>query len=91
MACVVKYYLVDNNIATLAWPTRSPDLKIMENVWHLLELHIYQNQLYSSHQEMIAAIQDAVQKTRPEVIRDLFKSIPSQFLKVVKADGAKID
>ena len=40
-------YLKTNSIAVLDWHTRSPDLNIIENMWHLMEEVVYSNKQYN--------------------------------------------
>ena len=39
-------WLENNNIDVISWPARSCDLNIIENVWHLLELVVYEKRQY---------------------------------------------
>ena len=53
-----KAWLNLNNIDTLTWPAKSPDLNIIENVWGYLSRRVYANRRQFSHKnDLIAAIE----------------------------------
>ena len=40
---VVRQFLLNEEIEYLEWPSKSPDLNVIENVWHQLSETVYQN------------------------------------------------
>jgi transposase len=50
-------YLVANNVSTLPWPSRSPDLAPIEHVWDMLNRRIRENHHpFNSLQELENAL-----------------------------------
>lgn len=81
------------NMPYMEWPSRSPDLNPIENVWSLLSSIVYDGKQYRNTRELRNAIEKAVnqinQKDRYKVmnIRD---SIQKRLLLCVLAKGDKI-
>lgn len=90
-ARIINQYFLEENIMKLDWPARSPDLNIIENVWHLLEQDIYQDKQYNSRQELIQAITTSAMQISANVVKNLYNSIPSRLVKVMKSNGRSID
>lgn len=88
-AKIVQNYLKDYN--TLTWPSRSPDLSIIENIWHLLELQVYKNKQYTTDDDLWQAIVDASTKIKKDVILALYASIPRRLLQLYNKKGDELD
>jgi hypothetical protein len=86
-AAIVTEYLHQNHIVKLDWPTKSPDLNIMENIWHLMEMEIFHNRQYRSRQQLIMAIEECARNFSARTISALYSSLPGRMLKVVEAHG----
>lgn len=81
-------------IATMKWPSRSPDLNIIENVWSLISSIVYDGRQYSNKADLWVSIQRAVEVINTEKrasLDALFESIPKRLLDVIDKKGAKID
>ena len=87
-------WLEQAGVATMKWPSRSPDLNIIENAWSLISSIVYDGRQYASKADLWVSIQKAVEVLNTEKrasLEALFKSIPKRLLDVVDRKGAKID
>jgi len=79
-------YRLKNKIMTLTWPAQSPDLKIIENIWHRLKRQL-QNEV-----DCIATVDDLKSKIRLiwqnlpiNYIQNLYHSIPRRIKAVLRS------
>lgn len=81
-------WLNDNNIEVLDWPSCSPDLNIIENVWGWLTRKIYSNgRQFNSSEELFQAIQTSWNNISTKYIRSLYDSIPNRIFEVIRSNG----
>ena len=85
----VKKFL--DRFSVLEWPACSPDLNIIENIWHLVELKLYERGQFKNDDQLWKAVQLAARKIDKSVIVNLYNSMPKQLLNVVKKKGGKIE
>jgi hypothetical protein len=73
----VATWFQDQNINVLDWPSRSPDVNPIENMWGFLVRHLQkQRQIYRNRQELLTAITDAWHALPQDYIRNLYLSMP---------------
>lgn len=70
------FCLEKNHIPTLSWPTNSPDMNIMENLWAYLKGHVRAHpKKPSNFTELQNVIQEEWNKISPEYVRKLYESM----------------
>lgn len=79
--------LADNNVRTLPWPSRSPDLNPTEHVWDLVERRIrvvtMQNNRANHQRDIIQVWAALTQQT----LRNYIRSMRSRCRAVIRARG----
>ena len=73
----------------MEWPSRSPDLNIIENVWGLLARKVYANgrqfKDLNSLTEAVAKAWDAIDE---DYLKKLYQSLPKRLVEVIERRGA---
>lgn len=92
-AAETREWLSHSGLQTMQWPSRSPDLNIIENVWAMLSSIVYDGKQYNSKESLWIAIQKATEKINTEHrewLESLYDSMPRRILAVLDNKGAKI-
>lgn len=85
-----KLWLGRNNVGVLEWPSCSPDLKIIENVWDHLERRIRKyHGKPGNNRELWNILQEEWYKIDNSYILKLYESIPRRIEAVLKSKGAQ--
>lgn len=85
-------WLNDHNITVLDWPSRSPDLNPIENVWGRLARAVYDNgKQYQSVEELQQAIAHAWHDLDPNYLKTLVNSMKDRCLAVLTSNGKAIE
>ena len=90
-AGMVKEWFQQNNIETLLWPSKSPDINIMENVWGILTKKMYEvNFRPANRNELISFLQETWDELSDsqDLIRNLYSSIPNRLNEILGRNGA---
>ena len=83
-----KDWLNSNSIRTMTWPSHSPDLNPMENVWGHLARQVYgHGKQYESVQELKTSLQSEWGKLPPSYLSRLTNSMPDRLFSCVAAKG----
>lgn len=82
----------DKKVELLDWPSCSPDLNPMENLWGIMVRRIYANgRQYQTVEELKNAIQSAWDSIPDETIQNLVASMPNRIFQVIERKGGVTD
>jgi len=71
-----------------SWPSNSPDLNPLENLWHVLRSNIRKRKTQPRTKEaLIEALQEEWKKLKMEVVNKLCDSMPRRLQAVIDARG----
>lgn len=90
-AAIIREWFGRNNVETLMWPSKSPDINIMENVWGLMTRKMYSiNFRPVNRNELITFVEDTWNELSedPDLTRNLYLSIPNRLNEVLRQNGA---
>jgi DDE superfamily endonuclease len=75
-------------LGTRIWPSSSPDLNPIENLWHILCSNIRKRRVQPRNKEaLIDALQEEWGKIDIEKVRNLCLSMPRRLQAVIDANG----
>jgi transposase len=81
----------EREIKVLEWPSLSPDLNPVENLWSQIVRRVYSDaRHYSSDEELWLAVEKAAREIPPQSTRDLIDGMKKRLLKVLELDGRYI-
>ena len=87
-----KKWMEDKNIDVMEWPSRSPDLKIIDSVWGVLARKFY---AHGRQFKDLVSLKDALSKAWEVIdvayLKLLYQSLPTRFLEVIERRGACTD
>uniref|UniRef100_A0A1I7XGX3 DDE_3 domain-containing protein n=1 Tax=Heterorhabditis bacteriophora TaxID=37862 RepID=A0A1I7XGX3_HETBA len=80
-----KTGLEDNDVATMDWPSRSPDLNPVENLWATLMRRIHgDKRQFETTKDLQCAICKAWSEVDKSAIKNLVNSMPERIFQVKK-------
>ena len=86
-----KTWFENKDIELLDWPSLSPDLNPMENLWGILARKVYANgQQYSSVDELYVAVCNAWNEIPSTVLENLINSMPDRVYELIKLRGKQL-
>lgn len=83
---IVRAWIKDNKVNTLAWPSQSPDLNPIENLWSELKKQIAK-QKCNNKRQLWDCVQESWRKIPIETCQALIRSMPNRIQKVIKNKG----
>ena len=86
----VTDFINSRRVKVLPWPFRSPDLNIIENVWHSIIEKVYYGPQYYSKDDLWKALlcaSEDLQKNHKDILRSLYTSISKRLIDVIKRNG----
>lgn len=90
-AHTTRHFLSSNSIRVLDWPPRSPDLNIIEHVWHYLKTEVYKLQHATCKDDLWSKTESVMPTMWSEdmtaKIMRLYESMPNRIQAVISANG----
>src|SRR3569623_114602 len=82
----------EEGFKVLDWPSQSPDLSPIENIWSHLKLQLKQRKVYPKTKEQLwGYVQEEWAKLPPDLLLKLADSMPKRCQVVIAAHGGPID
>lgn len=85
-ARIIKRYFENKCITVLDWPSQSPDINPIENLWAIFDSN-FKNRKVSNEDELYAFLKNEWSKISLKTLRDLIKSMPRRCQAVIDANG----
>lgn len=83
---VVQEWLLYNCRSTLKTPAQSPDINIIENLWHYLEIKVRSHRI-SNRNDLKNALLEEWNNISSDYTRKLVESVPNRLQLVIKSKG----
>lgn len=84
---VTQTTLQQNNIDTLDWPARSPDLSLIKHVWNILGRCLRRPHNVNNVEELTLALQHEWKQIKIQAVRNLIRSMRCSCMAVTAANG----
>ena len=87
LQCSTKEWL-ERKKSLLPWPSKSPDLNPIENLWGIVSLRVYgHGKQYATKTELAAAIHNKWNSLPLELLQKLILSMKNRIFDVIRANG----
>ena len=88
-AGLTKTWFRDNSVEVLNWPSRSPDLNPIENLWGILARRVFANgRQFNSVTELRTEIVNCWNSIADSELKKLVESMPKRLIEVLKKTGS---
>jgi transposase len=85
-------WLADNGFEVMEWPSNSPDLNPIENLWGIIKRRLGEHEHPPRGVlELWERFQVEWEKVEPELCQNLISSMPNRMREVIKAKGGSIN
>jgi hypothetical protein len=85
-AKIIDKYLKNKNILTLEWPSQSPDLNPIENLWNILDKQL-EDRNSSNEDELFQVLEVGWKSLSTEFLKNLVESMPRRCQAVIDNEG----
>ena len=86
----VKSFMNLSNIRVLDWPSKSPDLNIVEDVWRMISNKDYDGPQFRNNKDLILKINTVILElcdSKREILQELYTQIRKRLCKVLQSKG----
>ena len=86
----MQNFFRDHNISILEWPSRSPDLNVMETIWKMLSDFVYDGPIFKNLMNLEEKIEEGLaylNTEKTDVLSGLFNGYRNRMCDVLKAQG----
>ena len=86
----VKTFFHEKDLNLLEWPSHSPDINLIENIWKIMKDLVYDNKEFRSKDELWMKILTSSQKIQNEkhgLIKSLYDNYVTRLLNVIERHG----
>ena len=81
-------WFMENEVVTMDWPARSPDMNPIENAWDILARDVYAHQRqFCTVEDLKEAIKAAWDRIPAETFQNLAKSMTRRLISLVESRG----
>uniref|UniRef100_A0A1I7WCR6 DDE_3 domain-containing protein n=1 Tax=Heterorhabditis bacteriophora TaxID=37862 RepID=A0A1I7WCR6_HETBA len=88
VSCSAKDWFRRRNIVLMDWPSRSPDLVPMKNLWRILARQVYvQNRQLSSIEDLKKTASEEWSKIDPAILKNLSTNMTERIFQVMSGKG----
>lgn len=85
-AKTTRNWFENHNIEVMDWPSSSPDLNVIETLWHKMKQKL-RNNPQRTQEGLKSKIREVYDSVSPEECQALVNSMPKRILAVIKAKG----
>ena len=87
-----KDWFREEGIEVLDWPSKSPDLNPIENLWGILARKVYDcgKVQFKTKEHLINRIKKCWNELDQEVLKKLIYLVPNRCIKVIETSGGKV-
>ena len=89
-AKITKEWKEENNIKSLEWPSYSPDLNPIENIWNIIKNYL-SKYIILDENDFMFYFDQACRKINWRIIKNLINSMPNRIKQVIERKGDYTD